>query len=70
MIKEERELRKKLEEKIEGFKGQLNDLLAVNDLLRQQLMEREVNKSKEESQESDRELRKKLAGYHEVVREK
>jgi hypothetical protein len=54
LIKEERELRKKLEEKIEGFKGQLNDLLAVNDLLRQQLMDREVNKSKEESQESDR----------------
>lgn len=51
--KEERELRKNLEGKVEGFKIQLNDLLAVNDLLRQQLMEKDVSKSKAQSQETD-----------------
>lgn len=51
--KEERDLRKNLEGKVEGFKIQLNDLLAVNDLLRQQLMEKDVSKSKAQSQETD-----------------
>lgn len=53
LIKEERELRKSLEGKVEGFKIQLNDLLAVNDLLRQQLVEKDVNKSKVQAQETD-----------------
>ena len=51
--KEERDLRKNLEGKVEGFKIQLNDLLTVNDLLRQQLMEKDVSKSKAQSQETD-----------------
>lgn len=50
--KEERELRKMLEGKVEGFKIQLNDLLSVNDMLRQQLMEKDASKSKQ-SQETD-----------------
>lgn len=50
--KEERELRKMLEGKVEGFKIQLNELLSVNDMLRQQLMEKDASKSKQ-SQETD-----------------
>lgn len=41
-----------LEGKVEGFKIQLNDLLSVNDMLRQQLMEKDASKSKQ-SQETD-----------------
>jgi len=53
LIKEERELRKNLEGKVEGFKVQLNDLLGVNDLLRQQLVEKDASKSKAQAQETD-----------------